>query len=149
MDEILHSLGGLLLNAIPTFILVIALYFYLKRIYFRPLEAVLAERYRVSEGARQAAQETLAKADAKAAEYEVALRDARNQIYREQEQYREKLRQEQAAALAEAREAASAQIDQASARLRQEADAARQGLAADTEAFAGQIVQSILHRRPV
>src|ERR1039457_7455677 len=45
MDATLHALGGILLKAVPTFRLVLALHFYLKSIFFKPLEKVLGQRY--------------------------------------------------------------------------------------------------------
>ncbi len=147
MDQVLHALGGLLLNAVPTFVLVIALYFYLKRMYFRPMARVLAERAEATEGARRQASDMLAQASAKAAEYDEKLRHARSEIYHEQEQYRERLRQDQAQAVAQARQGASAAVKQASDQLAGEAAAARQLLAAQADSLANEIVQTVLHRR--
>ena len=108
MDELLRSLGGLALKAIPTFLLVVLLHLYLKRMFFGPMARVIEERYQATEGARKAAEESLARAAAKADEYEASLRAARNEIYREEEEVRQKLRQEQAQAVAEARRNAEA-----------------------------------------
>ena len=55
MDAMLHALGGILLRAVPTFLLVILLHFYLKSIFFKPLEKVLHKRYEATEGARKLA----------------------------------------------------------------------------------------------
>ena len=43
MEETLRQLGGILLRAVPTFILVVLLHFYLKFIFFKPLQRVLRE----------------------------------------------------------------------------------------------------------
>ncbi len=64
----LHALGGILLRAVPTFLLVILLHFYLKSMFFKPLEKVLSERFQATEGARQAAEKSLAEAAEKAVE---------------------------------------------------------------------------------
>ena len=48
----LHALGGILLRAVPTFLLIILLHFYLKSIFFKPLERVLEARSEATEGAR-------------------------------------------------------------------------------------------------
>jgi F-type H+-transporting ATPase subunit b len=149
MDEVLRSLGGLMLQAVPTFVLIILLHFYLKRVYFRPMAKVLAQRYEATEGARKRADESLAQASAKAGEYEAALHEARGAIYREQEEYRQKLRQDQAAAVLEARQRSQATVKEASAQLAAELATARQTLALQTEALAGEIAQAVLHRRPV
>lgn len=147
MDEVLRSLGALLLAAIPTFLLVIALHFYLKRVLFGPLARVLEERRQATEGARRAAQDMLAKASEVQAAYEAALRNARGEIYHEQEQYREKLLQDQAAAVHQARQSASAMVQEATARLKDELAAARRSLELEIDSLANRIVQVILRRR--
>ncbi|HEY1206408.1 MAG: hypothetical protein ABSH46_10815 [Bryobacteraceae bacterium] len=147
MDELLRSLGGLALKAIPTFLLVVALHFYLKRMFFRPMARVIDERYRATEGARKAAEESLAKAAEKAAEYEASLRAARSEIYREQEEARQKLRQDQAAAVGEARRTAEAAVQEAGRQLAAELVAAKESLALQTGSLADQIADSVLHGR--
>jgi F-type H+-transporting ATPase subunit b len=147
MDEVLRSLGGLLLKAIPTFLLIVLLHLYLKRMFFRPMARVIEERYQATEGARKAAEERLAKAAGKAAEYEASLRAARGEIYREQEELRQGLRQDQARAIAEARQSAGAGAKEASRQLAAELETARQSLALQTESLASQIADSVLHGR--
>jgi F-type H+-transporting ATPase subunit b len=149
MEDTLRALGGLLLQAIPTFLIVVLLYFYLKRMYFRPMERILAARYEATEGARKLAEESLEKASRKAAEYDAALRAARAEIYREQEAFRKTLRQEQAQAVEEARQRATAVVKDASLQLDAELAAARESLRQDAGALADRIVESILRRRPV
>ena len=147
MDQILHALGGLLLRALPTFLLVLLLHFYLKRVFYRPLEKVLDERYKATEGARKLAHDSMEAAARKAAECESAIRDARGEIYREQEEAREKWRQEHAAAVEEARRGAKAQVGQAKAELAGGVAEARRTLEAEGEALAGRIADSILRGR--
>jgi len=55
MEATLQALGQILLRAVPTFLLVIFLNFYLKNIFFKPLRNVLRQRYEASEGARKRA----------------------------------------------------------------------------------------------
>src|SRR5437016_14681847 len=86
MDAMLHALGGILLRAIPTFLLVVLLHFYLKSVFFKPLAKVLRQRYEATEGARKLAQQNLEQAAAKTAQYEASLRAARTQLYQAQEQ---------------------------------------------------------------
>jgi F-type H+-transporting ATPase subunit b len=145
MDELFRSLGGLFLTAIPTFLLVIALHFYLKRMFFAPMARILDERHQATEGARKAAEESLAKAAEKAEGYEASLRAARAEIYREQEEARQKLRQEQAEAVAEARRCAEAAAKEGRQQLAVELASAKESLALHTEALADQIVDSVLH----
>ena len=81
MDKTLHQLGGILLNRIPTFVLVLLLNLYLRFVFFKPLENTLAARYAKTEGARQAAAAALAAADARVAEHQAALRAARAKVF--------------------------------------------------------------------
>lgn len=147
MEQILNALGGLLLKALPTFLLVWLVHFYLKRMFYRPLDKVLEERHRATEGARKLAQQTLEAAARRTAEYEAAIRDARGDIYREQEEVRQQWRREHAAAVEEARRNAEARVGQAKADLAAAVAEARRTLEADSEALAGRIVESVLRRR--
>ena|SRR5207245_2839195 len=147
MEETLRELGGILLKAIPTFLLVLVLYLYLARMFFRPLEQVLKKRYEATEGARKLADESLAKAAAKTEEYEAAMRAARGEVYKEIEQLRRQLHEERRAAIEAARQKAEAQIGEAKAQLEQELVKLKQDLAGQGDALAGQIADSILRGR--
>src|SRR5260370_30693613 len=81
MDAMLHALGGILLRAVPTFLLVILLHFYLKIVFFKPLEKVLHQRYEATERARKLAEQSLEQAAAKTASYEAQLRVAKAHMY--------------------------------------------------------------------
>ena len=148
MDETLNALGGLLLKALPTFVLLVLLHFYLKFIFFRPLEKVLRKRFELTEGARRSAELSLETAARKTAEYETALREARSEMYREQEQARHRLREEQAAAVADARGKAEEMVNQAREQLAEEAARARESLKGESETLAASIATAILERRP-
>lgn len=146
MDVILQQLGQLLLKAVPTFLLVILLNFYLKRMFFGPLEKVLHQRYEATEGARKAAEESLARAAAKAAEYEDALRLARSEMYKSQEQLYKQLQEREAAQIADVRQRADAQIKAAKAELAADVQAAKASLARESETLADKIADTILRR---
>jgi F-type H+-transporting ATPase subunit b len=146
MDVILHQLGQLLLKAVPTFLLVVLLQFYLKRVFFQPLEKVLHQRYEATEGAKKAAEESLARASAKAAEYEAALRAARTEVYQSQERLHAELQERETAQIAEARQRAEALIQAARADLERDVAEAKSSLRSDSEALADQIANSILRR---
>jgi F-type H+-transporting ATPase subunit b len=149
MEETLRALGGLLVQAIPTFIIVWTLYIYLRLVYFRPMERVLDARYRATEGARKSAEEILSKTREKTAEYEEKLRSARADIYREQEAFRTQLRQEQEQAIEQARRSASSAAKEAALQIEAELSAAQKDLERGAAALAGEISNSILRRRPV
>jgi len=146
MDAILHQLGELLLKAVPTFVLVVLLHFYLKSVFFKPLEKVLHKRYEATEGARKSAAESLERAAAKTAGYETALRNARSEIYKSQEQLHKQMAEQHAAQLLAARQRADAAVKEAKAQIAAEAESAKQRLAADSETLANQIAESILRR---
>src|SRR5437588_12868665 len=139
MDGTLHALGGILLRAVPTFLLVILLHFYLKSVFFRPLEKVLHQRYEATEGARKLARESLERAAAKTAEYEAAMRAAKTEIYHSQEQLHKQLQEREAADLLAARHRAESAVREAKALLAQDVASAKTGLEADTDALADQI----------
>ncbi|SPE42279.1 H+-transporting two-sector ATPase, B/B' subunit [Candidatus Sulfopaludibacter sp. SbA3] len=146
MDVILHQLGQLLLRAVPTFLLVVVLHFYLKIMFFKPLGKVLQQRYESTEGARKLAEESLQRASQKTAEYEAALRTARAEVYQAQEQIHKQLQERETADMAEARKRAEALIQEARAALALDVAAAKATLAADSEALANQIAEAILRR---
>src|SRR5260370_35501758 len=120
MDDTLRALGEILLKAVPPFFLVLLLYAYLTRVFFRPLEKVLHQRYEANEGARKLAEEAVAKATAKMAEYEAAMRAARGEVYQELGNLRSQLQAERNAALEVAPKQAEKQIASAKAGLEHE-----------------------------
>ncbi len=146
MDATLHALGGILLRAIPTFVLVILLNFYLKYVFFKPFEKVLQRRYDLTEGARKLAHESMERASAKAAEYEAAIRAARSEVYQAQEKLYKEFQEQHSAAVSSARESADRAVTKAKDELTQDVEAARSKLASDAESLARQIALSMLER---
>lgn len=146
MDATLRQLGEILLKAVPTFVLVVLLHFYLKYIFFKPLAKVLHERYLATEGARKVAKESLERASAKTAEYEAAIRAARNQIYQAEEQIHKQLQEKETADLTAARQHAEALVKEAKAQLAHDVELAKAGLAQESELLANQIAESMLRR---
>jgi len=146
MDAILRDLGGILLRAVPTFLLVIFLHFYLKSVFFGPMQRVLQKRYEATEGARKLADESLARASAKTAEFEAAMRAAKAEVYHVQEQLHKQLQEQQAEELLAARKQAEALVAQAKADLAKDVEGAKAGLARESELLANQIAESILRR---
>ena len=146
MDVILRDLGGILLRAVPTFFLVIFLHFYLKSVFFGPMQQVLKKRYEATEGARKLADQSLARAAEKTAEFEAALRAAKAEVYHAQDQLHKQLQEQQATELQAARKQAEALVAQARADLAKDAEAAKAGLGRESELLANQIADSILRR---
>ncbi len=139
---------GLLIQAVPTFLVVILLHWYLKKTLFEPVEKSLAERYAATEGARHKAAAALEAAEKKVAEYDARLRDARTEIYKDQEAWRKSLLEEQNARVSQAREENIRLIAQAKASIATEADAARVTLGREAESLADRIVLGVLKGRP-
>ena len=82
MQETLRQLGGLLLGSVPTVIMLVLLYAIYTFLVHRPLAKVLAERRAKTEGAIEKASADVAAAEAKTAEYEQRLREARVAVFR-------------------------------------------------------------------
>ena len=144
MDQTLHQLGQLLLGAIPTAVLLLTLCGIYTVLVQRPLEAVLAERRRRTQGAIEQAKADISAAAERAAEYENRLREARMAIFKSLDSRRKQAVEARAAAVAQARQRAQQQIADAKAQLEKESAAARASLKTSSEKIAGQIIKTIL-----
>jgi F-type H+-transporting ATPase subunit b len=144
MDETLRQLGELLLGAVPTIIFMLALYAIYTVLVHRPLVNVLAERRSKTEGAVEKARAAIAYAEARTADYEQRLREARLAIFRNQEARRQKAVQARAAGVGEARSHAHAQIESARAGVAQEKQQAQAVLSAEAQKLAAEIIRVVL-----
>jgi len=147
MDPTLKALTQLLLRAVPTIFFLVLLTVYLKYIFFKPLERVLEERHKATEGVRKLAEEAFSSAEAKAAAFEDAVQRARMELHREQEEQRHKWLADQAKTIAAARAQAEARIDEAKRDLAIETEHATAELALAARGLATQIIASVLNRR--
>jgi F-type H+-transporting ATPase subunit b len=144
MDQTLHQLGELLLGAVPTVILLALLCVLYTMIVHRPLQRVLAERRSKTEGAVEKAKADVAAADARTAEYEQKLREARASVFRAQEARRQVALQARTNAVNEARSKAQAQVQAAKADIENDRVAAEKGLQGEAAALAQEIVRRVL-----
>ena len=142
MDQTLRDLGGIVLYGLPTFFLLLMLAFFVRVLYLKPLEKVLAERFRLTEGARKAAEDSLKNADTKIAEYQDALNRARREIYQEQADSSRISMPNSRKPCAGCGSNPIRAWPRSSFRSSKEADAARTGLEAQSEALATQIADS-------
>src|SRR5437879_7789668 len=117
MQAIVHQLGELFLQAVPTVLIILLFYFILRAVFFKPLLTVVAERDSRTVGAQKAAEAAQAGADQKVNQYQEALRQARGQVYAEQEAARKNLLDERAAQIKEARTRDAAEVRAAKARV--------------------------------
>jgi F-type H+-transporting ATPase subunit b len=144
MDEILRQLGGYLLGAIPTIVLLLVVFAAYRALVHRPLARVLAERHSRTEGAMERARADVAAAEAKASAYEQRLREARAALFKGQEARRKQASEARAAALAEARAHAQKQVQDARAAIEKDKVAAQDRLQVEAGRLAEEIIRAIL-----
>jgi F-type H+-transporting ATPase subunit b len=144
MDQTLHQLGELLLGAVPTVILLALLYLLYSVIVHKPLRRVLEERRSKTEGAVEKSKADIAAAEARTAEYEQRLREARATVFRAQEARRKAALEARAAAMNEARSTAHAQVQSAKAEIEKDREAAQAGLQGEAQSLAVEIMRRVL-----
>jgi F-type H+-transporting ATPase subunit b len=144
MEKTLNDVALLVRNAIPTILLLLTLFAAYNLLVHRRLVELLAERHRRTQGAIEKAQADVAAAEARTAEYEQRIRDAKVALYRQQEARRKQLQESRAAASAEARAAAETRVRQARELLAGEVAAAQTSLQSEGEALAQQVIRAVL-----
>ena len=144
MQVIGHQLGELFLQAVPTVLIILLFYFILRAIFFKPLLAVMAERDARTAGAQKAAEAAQAAAAEKVKQYQEALKQARGQVYAEQEAARKKLLDERAALLKDARAKSAEEVAAGKQRIAGELLAARREVETSIPQLASEIASRIL-----
>jgi F-type H+-transporting ATPase subunit b len=144
MDETLRQLGGLLLGAIPTIVLLTLLYGVYTVVVHKPLEKVLADRRSKTEGAIEKAHADISAAEARTAEYEQRIREARLVVFKSLEARRQQALQARLAAVTEARARAQEQVKQARAAIEQDKAAAQATLQVEVAGLAADIIRVVL-----
>ena len=144
MDETLRQIGGLLLGSIPTVICFLLLYGLYTVLVHKPLARVLSERRARTQGAIEKARADVASAEARTAEYEQRLREARLALFKAQEVRRAKASRARAVAIADARERAQHQINQARTEIESEKTVAKGSLEAEAGRLAAEIIRTVL-----
>jgi F-type H+-transporting ATPase subunit b len=148
MQDIVHQLGELFLQAVPTVLIVLAFYLILRSLFFKPLLQVMAERDSRTAGARKAAEAAQAAAAEKVKQYQDALKQARAQVYGEQDAARKKLLDERAALLKAARTTAAAEVAAGKERVAGELAAARREVEATVAQLSAEIARRLLQTPP-
>lgn len=144
MQEIVHQLGELFLQATPTVLMVLLFYLILRSVFFVPLVRVMTERDARTLGAQKAAEVAQASAQEKIKQYQEALKQARARVYAEQDADRKRLFDERNALLRAARNHAAEEVRAAKARISDELAAARREVEASSSQLATEIVRRIL-----
>ena len=144
MDTVLRQIGELLVNSIPTIISVLIVWTAYRFIVHGKLRQVLEQRHALTEGAIERAQQEIAVAEKRTAEYEQRVREARSQIYKTQQANRQRVMDERNEALAQSRQRAGEMVKKARAVLEAETAAAKGTLEQQASVLADQVIATIL-----
>jgi F0F1-type ATP synthase membrane subunit b/b' len=144
--EILHQLGQLFLEALPTVFIVLIFFVFLRWAFFFPIQKAMAERTARIEGARAEAAAVEAEARQELDAYRDALRKARAEIYAEQESSRQAALDSRAQLLKAMRARAQEDIAAAKKRIASEVQEARAQIERESPALAGNIARIILEK---
>ncbi|HLV95511.1 MAG TPA: ATP synthase F0 subunit B [Candidatus Acidoferrales bacterium] len=144
--DILHQLGELFLQAVPTIILVLLFYLFLRWSFFGPLQKAMAERSSRIEGARAEAAALEAEAKQELDSYQHALTKARREIYQEQERARQAILDERARLLKAMRARTQEEVAAAKKRIAAEIADAHRETERQIPELAAQIARAILDR---
>ncbi|MGH9715451.1 MAG: hypothetical protein ACRD4R_01785 [Candidatus Acidiferrales bacterium] len=140
----LHQLAILFFDAVPTIIVFLLFYAFLRWAFFKPLQKTMAERAARIEGARAEAAAVEAEARHELAAYHEALRRARAEIYSRQEAARQAALDGRAKLLKAMHARAEEEVAAAKKRIAADFDAALSQVEAETPALAKEIVHTIL-----
>jgi F-type H+-transporting ATPase subunit b len=148
MQTIVHQLGELFLQAVPTVLIILLFYIILRALFFKPLLAVMAERDARTVGAQKASEVAQTAAAEKVKQYQDALKQARGQVYAEQEAARKKLLDERAVQIKDARARAAAEVNAAKQRVAADLAAARRGVESTVAQLSAEIARRVLLAPP-
>jgi len=140
----LISLDASLIAGIVIFLALVAA---LNHILFKPLARVQAERESRTTGLMSRAQEQIKHYQELFDKYQAAIKNARMEAYKKQEELRAQALQRRAELLAEARASAESSIRQSRALIQEQVALAKQQLASEAQEIAREISAVILERR--
>lgn len=142
--------GGNIISPDGSLVVVLVLFlifvFVLNRILFRPIGRVLDERQTLIEGSANEARAARRRYEARLAEYEATIRQARAESYRRAEQARNAALDERRRLIEEAKEYARKQIESAKREIEQQVAQARAALESEVREIAQRISQTVLGR---
>ncbi|HYK40641.1 MAG TPA: hypothetical protein VEU98_11460 [Candidatus Eremiobacteraceae bacterium] len=142
--EILHQLGELFLQSVPTVIVVLFFYAFLRWAFFKPITKAMTERTARIEGARAEAAAVEAEAKNELDAYNDALRKARAQIFAEQEAARQAVLDERGRLLQAMRNRVQDEVVKAKKKIEAETAAARAEIERQTPQLAAEIARTVL-----
>ncbi len=127
-----------------TVLYVIVLYIFLSRFFFGPITLILKKRHELIEGRLEDARKRLELVELRTSEYEQALRAARTEAYRGQEQEREQALIHKAELILEARRQAEKTVEEGRANLSAQGEVISKKLEAEVDTLAKKLTTSIL-----
>ncbi len=144
MQELFQQVANYMIGAVPTMILFVVLVIAYQILIQGPLAETLKQRRARTSGAIEDEQKAIEKAEARAAECDSKLRQARDDVYKIREQRVKQWTAERDAALDAARKAAGQRVAQARVELEAEAAQARRSIESAAGELASQVVRAIL-----
>lgn len=142
--EILHQLGELFLDSVPTVVVVLLFYAFLRWAFFTPIQKAMAERSARIEGARAEAAAVEAEAKNELDAYNNAMKKARATIYAEQEAARQIVLDERGRLLQAMRNRVQDEVTAAKKRIAAETAAARADIERQMPELAAEIARAVL-----
>jgi F-type H+-transporting ATPase subunit b len=134
----------LFFQVVPIALILLVFNAVLRVLFFKPLLKVIAERETRTIGAQKAAAEAQKAATEKAKQYQDALKQARTEVYLEQEAARKKVLDERAVLLKEARTKTAAMVNAERKRIAAEFLAARREIETGITPFAALVARRVL-----
>ena len=134
----------LFFQVVPIVLILLVFYAVLRVLFFKPLLRVIAEREARTIGAQKAAEAAQKAAAEKVKQYQDALKQARTEIYIEQEGARKKVLDERAALLKEARAKAAGFVSAERERIAREVLAAQREIESGITPFAALVARRVL-----
>jgi F0F1-type ATP synthase membrane subunit b/b' len=142
--EILHQIGELFLEALPTVFILLLFFVFLKWAFFTPILKAITERTARIEGARAEAAAVQAEAKNEMDAYHDAMKRARGKIFAEQEAARQVVLDERARLLQAMRGRVQDEVVAGKKRISDEAAAARAEIERQTPVLAAEIARAVI-----
>jgi F0F1-type ATP synthase membrane subunit b/b' len=144
--EIVHQLASLVIAALPTVVIVLLFYFFLRWAFFTPILKAMAERKARIEGARAEAVAGEASAKHELDTYNEAMRKARQEIYGQQEAARQTVLDERGQLIKAMRNRVQEEVNAAKRKLAAELAAASAEIESQTASLARDIARMIIEK---
>jgi F0F1-type ATP synthase membrane subunit b/b' len=142
--EILHQIGELFLEALPTVVILLVFYAFMKWAFFTPILKAMAERTARIEGARTEAAAVQAEAKREMDVYHDAMKKARAKAFGEQEAARQAVLDERARLLQAMRGRVQDEVATAKKRIAGEVATARADIERQTPELAAEIARAVI-----